>query len=176
MSEALAKRAYAIARDNFLFEALSDSELTTLMEAVRVVTFSQGAVIVQEGDRAHELFLVVDGGVNVVKHGGQFLAYLGRGGFFGEMALFSKTARRSADCIATGETVCVVIDASVLENFCDKHPQSGLKICRSIIRVLSERLQATSADLAMLMSTQAQAQADVDKWVAAAKAQRGERP
>lgn len=175
MSEPLTKRAFAIARDNFLFESLTDLELELLMEAVRVVTFAPGAVIVKEGERAHELFLVVDGGVNVVKQGGQFLAYLGRGGFFGEMALFSKTARRSADCVATADTVCVVIDDKVLENFCDKHPQSGLKITRSIIRVLAERLQATSADLATLMRTQAQAQQDVDRWVAAAKAQRGQR-
>lgn len=165
----MASRAYAIARDNFLFNTLDDTELTALMSAVKVLSFATGAVIVREGDVADELFLVVDGGVNVVKRGGQFLAYLGRGGFFGEMALFTSSLRRTADCVAADATVCVVIGASVLATYCDTHPASGLKVYRSIIRVLSERLQATSSDLAMLMSTQAHPQDDVDKWVAKAK-------
>ncbi len=131
------------------------------MGMVKVVTFVAGATIVGENDPADELFLVVEGGVNVVKRGGQFLAYLGRGGFFGEMALFTQALRRTADCVAADATTCVVIGASVLASYCDSHPASGLKIYRAIIRVLSERLQATSADLAMLMSTHAHPQDDV---------------
>src|SRR5690606_13308863 len=113
----------------------------------------EGSLVVREGDEADALYLVISGGVQV-RQKDQFLSYLGPGGFFGEMALFTEGLKRTAHCVAGTDTTCVVIRKDVLHQFCDREPKAGLKIYRAIIRALSERLQATSADLAMLMSTQ----------------------
>jgi CRP/FNR family transcriptional regulator, cyclic AMP receptor protein len=159
-----------VLKQNFLFASLSDQELDALCSQVWVEQFPPNTIIVREGDVVDALYLVVDGGVNVAKQDGQFLAYLGRGGFFGEMALFSEGATRSASCIATRETTCAVLRKDTLHDFCSKRPDLGVKIYRVIIRTLSERLQATSADLAMLMRAQVKPQDVVARLVDQAKA------
>jgi CRP-like cAMP-binding protein len=156
-------------RHNFVFEHLDDDELAALAEHVWLERIPGGSLIVREGDEADALYLVVDGGVNVVKANGQFLAFLGREGFFGEMALFTEGARRSASCRAVVDTTCAIVRKEVLDFFCTARPAAGVKIYRTIIRTLSERLQSTSADLAMLMGAQVQSQTDVSAIVEKAR-------
>jgi CRP-like cAMP-binding protein len=155
-------------KNNYLFKSLTDNQLEDLAENVWLDRHKEGEIIVREGDYADTLHIVVKGGVNVTKADGQFLAYLGPGGFFGEMALFQESTCRSANCEANDSTVCAVVRKAVLEQFCDQHPEAGLKIYRIIIKTLSERLQATSADLAFLMGTQVKKQAKVDEMVSEA--------
>jgi CRP-like cAMP-binding protein len=152
-------------RGNFLFEALDEEELSALIDVIWPEAIPAGSVIVREGDDADALYLIVSGGVNVLKADGSFLSFLGAGGFFGEMALFSERARRSATCITTLDTTCAIIRKEDLHRFCDQHRGAGIKIYRSIIRVLSERLQATSADLAALMQAQIKSQASISSLV-----------
>lgn len=157
---------------NFLFRDLSHQELTELTDQVWVENHPTGELIVREGDPADALFLLVSGGVNVIKEGDQFLAYLGPGGFFGEMALFTSDSFRSADVQAAEPTRCVVLSKDFVHQFCEDHPATGIKIYRSIIQSLSQRLRATSADLAMLMQSQVKSQAEVSAIVARVKAKR----
>ncbi len=159
-------------RRNFLFAALDDAEITLLAKEVWLEVVPAGSVVVREGDDADSLYLVVEGGVNVTKIDGRFLAFLGRDGFFGEMAIFTERARRSASCQTTADTTFAVVRKDMLEAYCDQYPAAAVKIHRAIIRTMSERLQATSADLAMLMSTQVKPQTDVSAIVEAAKKKR----
>jgi len=156
-------------RHNFVFEQLDDDEIAALAEHVWIERIPSGSIIVREGEEADALYLVVDGGVNVVKASGQFLAFLGREGFFGEMALFTEGARRSANCRAAVDTTCAIIRKEVLDFFCTTRPAAGIKIYRTIIRTLADRLQATSADLAMLMGNQVQSQSSVSAIVEKAR-------
>lgn len=172
MSEQPAAGLRQVLHENFLFSTLADGELDALASQLWLEEFSAGATIVHEGEAADALYLVVQGGVNVAKQNGQFLAYLGRGGFFGEMALFTEGATRSANCIAALDTTCAVIRKEALHRFCEERPETGIKIYRTIIRTLSERLQATSADLAMLMGAQVRQQDAVSKMVEQAKAKK----
>ena len=162
-------------RSNFLFKSLNDGEVVALEQELVLETFSTGTAIVHEGDPAGVLYLVLDGGVNVMKTNGQFLAMLGAGGFFGEMGLFTDGALRSADCIAAMPTTCAVLSKATLDRFCDTHAQTGVKIYRAIIKSLAERLQATSADLAVLMGTHVKAQRDVASVVEKAKQARAKK-
>jgi len=155
---------------NFLFSSLDQEEAEALVAAVEIATYATGNTIVREGDVADSLYLVVAGGVNVLKANGQFLAMLGVDGFFGEMGLFSEGATRTADCVAAMDTTCAVISKETLHHFCDNHPTTGLKIYRAIIRALAERLQMTSSDLAMMMAARVKTQADISDMVARARA------
>lgn len=162
-------------RSNYVFESLNDGEIEALAEHVWLERIPGGSLIVREGDEADALYLVVDGGVNVTKATGQFLAYLGREGFFGEMALFSDGAKRSATCSAAMDTTCAIVRKDVLHYFCETRPQVGIKIYRTIIRTLAERLQATSADLATLMGTQVKSQTVVSSIVDTVRRQKTEK-
>jgi CRP-like cAMP-binding protein len=154
---------------NPLFEELNDQQLENLAGEVWLETIPGGSVIVREGEEADALYVVVNGGVNVTKAGGQFLAFLGPGGFFGEMALFLANARRSATCVSSEDTTCAIIRSPVLHRYCNDWPDAGLIVYRAIIRTLAERLQSTSADLAYLMGAQVRDQARVDQVVEATK-------
>ena len=156
-------------KSTFLFATLSEEQLGSLADQVWLERIPSGSVIVREGDEAESVYVVIDGGVNVLKGTGQFLAFLGPGGFFGEMALFTEQSRRSATCQATQDTTCVVVRKSVLDQFCSSRPDAGLAIYRAIIRTLAERLQNTSADLAYLMGVHVRQQSTVDGLVEEAK-------
>ena len=156
-------------RSNPLFAELTDAHLEALADEVWLETIPGGSVIVREDDEADALYVVVAGGVNVTKADGQFLAFLGPGGFFGEMALFLDNSKRSASCVSSEDTTCAIIRRSVLHQYCSDLPAAGLTIYRAIIRTLSERLQSTSADLACLMGARVHPQATIDEFVEAAK-------
>lgn len=160
-------------RRNFLFASLADDEIGTLAQEVWLEEIPARSIIVRENDDADALYLVVKGGVNVTKADGRFLAYLGRDGFFGEMAIFTEGARRTATCETALDTTFAILRRDVLDAYCAKYPVAAAKIYKSIIRTMGDRLQATSADLAMLMSTQVQAQSGVDDVVEKAKKKRG---
>ena len=151
---------------NFLFAKLDRAELEQLAAVVHQQHYGQAELVVREGEMGTSLYLVAKGGVNVTKMEGHFLAFLGSGGCFGEMALFLGSAVRTANCVAAMETDCLVVEKAVLDRFCGEHTVAGNKIYREIIRVLAERLQATSADLAMLMRGQVLDQAQVSALVA----------
>src|SRR5689334_19906432 len=128
---------------NHLFAQLDGDELTQLAAHAEQRRYGAGDLIVKEGEPGNSLFLVQKGGVNVTKSlEGHFLAFLGAGGCFGEMALFTQNAVRTANCVCAIETECLVLDKAALERFCLAHPAAGNKIYREIIRVLAERLQA----------------------------------
>lgn len=162
-------------RRNFLFGDLSDQEVSVLAKEVWLERIPAHSTIVRENDDADALYLVVEGGVNVTKKDGRFLAYLGRDGFFGEMAIFTDGAKRTATCATSLDTTFAVIRKDSFEQYCTFNATAAIKIYRAIIRTMAERLQATSADLAALMAAQVQEQAGVDSIVERARKKKREK-
>lgn len=75
--------------------------------------YSNGVPIVSQGDDATAMFIVKSGRVEVVKDD-RFVTQLGSGAYFGENALSSGTAKRSATVRAVGEVQCFSISRGVL--------------------------------------------------------------
>lgn len=157
-------------RKNFLFRELNDHELEMLSAVCTEEVHPAGKSIVTEGETGHELYLVLKGGVNIVKGENQsFLSYIGGGGYFGEMAVFMEEAVRTASCVAAMETATLKLDRATIDEFCEKHPHAGVRIYRAIVKALAERLQATSGDLAMLMKAQIMDQSRISNVVSQKK-------
>jgi CRP/FNR family cyclic AMP-dependent transcriptional regulator len=73
--------------------------------------FSDGEIVVREGDQTREMYVIKEGGVEIFKLVGGHevrLAVLERGSFFGEMSLLEGLPR-SATARAMGETELVVL-------------------------------------------------------------------
>ncbi len=172
MTELTDTKVLEALRKNFLFAKLTEAEIAELAREVWLEQIPAQSIIVREGEDADALYLVVEGGVNVTKIDGRFLAYLGKDGFFGEMAIFTEGAKRTATCQTTLDTTFAVIRKELFEQYCERHSATALKIYRAIISTMAQRLQATSADLAMLMSSQVKKQTDVDSMVERAKKRR----
>src|SRR5512143_3539115 len=59
----------AMLRDIGLFGGLDDETLDVLARELPTVTFTPGSDVVREGDQASEMFVVVAGELEVLKHG-----------------------------------------------------------------------------------------------------------
>ena len=82
-----------------LFADLDEETLRAVATFAGETSVPAGKVLVKEGDYAHEFMAIEEGEAEVVR-GGERLAMLGPGDFFGEIAVLEKTLR-TATVIAT---------------------------------------------------------------------------
>jgi CRP/FNR family cyclic AMP-dependent transcriptional regulator len=82
-----------------LFSSLSKKELEQLAQWTDEVSVPEGHELAAEGRFAHEFFVIEDG-VAAVTKGGERIAELGPGDFFGEIGLL-ETERRTASVVAS---------------------------------------------------------------------------
>lgn len=81
------------------FSGLSKKELERLGQWTDEIAVAAGTELMGEGRLAHEFFVIEDGAATVTR-GGQTIAELGPGDFFGEIALL-ETERRTATVTAS---------------------------------------------------------------------------
>ena len=81
-----------------LFSDLSEDDLRALATYADEVTVSDGKHLVDEGGYAYDLFVIVEGTAQVLV-GGEVVAELGPGDFFGEAGVLEK-AERNATVVA----------------------------------------------------------------------------
>ncbi|MBA3262275.1 MAG: cyclic nucleotide-binding domain-containing protein [Thermoleophilaceae bacterium] len=77
-----------------LFEEVGDEELARIAPFATEVSVEAGRELVREGDFSYE-FMAIDEGEVEVTRGGEHVADLGPGDFFGEMGLLEKTLRNA---------------------------------------------------------------------------------
>lgn len=98
-----------IAKDIYLFENLSISELDHIAERINLWEYPKGSVICKQGELGNQFFIIYKGWVEVITgrkifRRGTELAQLGPGDVFGEMALILERPR-SADVLACDRPV-----------------------------------------------------------------------
>jgi CRP/FNR family cyclic AMP-dependent transcriptional regulator len=77
-----------------LFEEVGDEELAQIAPFAQEVSVETGKVLVREGDFSYE-FMAIEEGTAEVTRGGEHVADLGPGDFFGEVGLLEKTLRNA---------------------------------------------------------------------------------
>ena len=77
-----------------LFEEVGDEELRQIAPFANEVSVEQGKVLVREGDFSYEFMAIEEGSAEVTR-GGDHVADVGPGDFFGEMGLLEKTLRNA---------------------------------------------------------------------------------
>lgn len=77
-----------------LFAGLNEDELDAVAMSATQLDYAPGKVLMREGELAHEMFVVVDGTLEVTRDG-EHIADIPAGGFAGEMALLSRSHRNS---------------------------------------------------------------------------------
>jgi CRP/FNR family cyclic AMP-dependent transcriptional regulator len=77
-----------------LFEEVGDEELAQIAPFAQEVSVEAGRVLVREGDFSYE-FMAIEDGTAEVTRGGEHVADLGEGDFFGEVGLLEKTLRNA---------------------------------------------------------------------------------
>jgi CRP-like cAMP-binding protein/Pyruvate/2-oxoacid:ferredoxin oxidoreductase delta subunit/ferredoxin len=107
-----------------IFASLTQDFIDHLRDRVELLRFSPGQIICRQGEAADSFYLVRIGFVKVSEDrpGGELvLAYLARGGYFGEMALLNRTPR-SATCTALDHVEVVRIAREDFEFMLEHFP------------------------------------------------------
>jgi serine/threonine protein phosphatase PrpC/CRP-like cAMP-binding protein len=128
-----------------LFSRLSERELLRVMQAVQVREFKDGDVIIREGDKGDELFIVLEGKVRVSR-GEQTLTHLGPGEHVGEMALI-RSVPRSANVTAVGPAELIAIRRADFFEILRREHEVAVKMLWQFLGVLADRLDQTNSEL-----------------------------
>lgn len=111
--------------------------------------FTDGEVIVQQGDVGDQMYVVQSGTVEVVLESGgreRQLSTMAAGDFFGEMALFDKIVR-SASIRAVGEARVLTIDKRTLLKRISEDPLLAYNLLRAMstrVRDLNQQVSAAT--------------------------------
>lgn len=139
-----------------IFADLDATELSTIGEHMHVSRFQAGDIVFSEGDPGDEVCFVVDGILDVMKRVDgkmeQKIAVKAPGGSLGEMAVIGNFSR-TATVKARTDTTLLSLSRRRFDQICDDHPTIGVKILRSIARILSTHLRDTSRELLGLVTT-----------------------
>ena len=119
--------------------------------------FGQGAVIFKEDEQGTEMFIIIQGQVEIRKSTGtsssKILTTLNSGDMFGEMAVIEKQVR-SATAVAVQPTKVLVLNEKLYESMVGTNPD----FARKMNRVLSERIRRADAIIQNIMTTNRQNQ------------------
>lgn len=131
-----------------LFEGLPEDQLKSLAERIRQRTYPAGAIVVNEGDEAHGLFIVDSGALKVFvteENGKEVtLSLLGREDYFGELALLDD-APRSASVITVEKSTLMQISRADFNEVIAANPACMQIIMRNLvgrIRELTDNVRA----------------------------------
>src|SRR5215472_1918741 len=106
--------------------------------------YGAGEVIFEEGSTGRELYVVLDGEVEIAKVNGAdktVIVTLGKGEFFGEMAVIDGSARSATAIVAAPRTRVMRINHARFVYLVSQQPAFALMV----MDALSKRLRASNA-------------------------------
>jgi CRP/FNR family cyclic AMP-dependent transcriptional regulator len=113
-----------------LFAGLSKGELGQIASIADEIDFRAGKVLIREGERGREFFVLLDGEVDV-RRKGRKLATRRTGDFFGEIALVSDVAR-TATVTTTTPVRALVIEDREFRGLVGNVPAIALKLLQAV--------------------------------------------
>jgi serine/threonine protein phosphatase PrpC/CRP-like cAMP-binding protein len=128
-----------------LFSLCEPHELVRILNIVHVSSYEPGEVIVAEDTEGGDFFIMLSGKVEVLSKG-QRLITLGPGAPFGETALLDRVTR-SATVRALEATKTMRIYGQDFYAMLEQEPTMAVKLLRSFVAALHQRLRASNADL-----------------------------
>jgi len=109
-----------------LFAGLDRHELDVIASAAVELRLPAGRVLMSQGAVAHEMFVVMEGTLEVIRDG-EHVADIGAGGFAGEMALLTH-AHRHASVVAKTDVTVLDIDGRSFSFVLEEAPQIAVKM------------------------------------------------
>jgi hypothetical protein len=121
------------------FAGLGTSETRECVERSNIITCDPGDRVLKEGGSSHNLFLVLDGTLEV-RHHGRLINVLGPGDVFGEMAFLLELPRQSDVFAATSGVRILALSDGTLNKLIAEEPAVAAKLLLNISRMLCGRL------------------------------------
>src|SRR5262245_45791943 len=122
-----------------LFERCSRRDLARIAAIAHETDFPPATAVISEGGLGGEMFIVLEGEVDV-RRGGRKLATLRKGNFFGEIALITGSTRTAT--VTTGTPLrALVISRNDFRNLLTDSPALQLQVLQEV----AERLEQLTA-------------------------------
>jgi CRP-like cAMP-binding protein len=125
-------------RQTPLFDGIPERQVESLCASMHLRDFKPGETIFSQGDQGAGAILVLDGEVRVSADETE-LARLGKGDFFGEIAL-AATERRTAGASASTAARLVYFLRQDLEEWIEHEPRLGARFLMNLSATLAQRL------------------------------------
>lgn len=109
-----------------LFASFSSKELEHIHQTATEIDIEAGHVLMEEGTTGHEMVVVLDGTLEVTRHG-HHVADIGRGGFAGELSLLCHRPRNSR-VVAKTDVHLLHIDGRSFSALLEDVPQLAVKM------------------------------------------------
>lgn len=123
-----------------LFAGLKGKELERLGMLTDEVELPAGRVLMRQGDRGEELFIVMRGGLRVERNGRQ-LADRGPDEFVGEIALVDGGPRTATVTLSEDSTL-LVVGRRQFAQLLDEFPEVRMQV----LQALAQRVRSTEPD------------------------------
>jgi SulP family sulfate permease len=136
-----------------IFTGMKPDEIDTLKQYMEPFTAGKDEVIFSRGDHGDELYIVLQGRVDIrlptTKSHYKRLSVHGPGTLFGEVAFFDPGAR-SADAVAVVKTQLMMINGNGLKDLDEKHPIIALRLLQSLGRIQSRNIRWSAREMSRL--------------------------
>lgn len=146
----MSKRDVEFLQSVDIVSSLEQSELEVFRAFLDERKLVAGAAVFRQGDRDSDLYIVRNGTVRVLVNapdGSEVeVARLGRGDFFGEMALF-EDAPRSATCVMEDGGELLYLSRDEMFSLMSNQPEAAIKVMYKMANITAGRLQNTSSFL-----------------------------
>lgn len=140
----------ALLRKIFIFEDLTGRELRHVLRILYRLEYKAGDIIFRQGDPGLGMYIVTQGRVAILREEPQqVLVELGKGDFFGEIALLNEIPRTAT---ARAETSCFLLGffQPDLYDLMARHPHAGVKILNAVAQATGRRLVAVNEEMESL--------------------------
>ena len=134
-----------------IFDGMSTAQLERIRACCQEKSFSAGEVILPEGAASDELYVIVQGEVEILVNPALVseqqeqrepvaIATLERGQSFGEMALVDQ-GMRSASARAKQDTRLLILPREQLIRLCEAHPRLGYRLMYNLAADLAFKMR-----------------------------------
>lgn len=130
-----------------LFRGISLPALEALVASSKVLQADQGKVLIESGNSARALYVLMQGGIEISKSAAERITIMSRGAFFGEISLYGNSLGANANVMALTPVVLLAIEKPVLEAWFKQNPDGERLFFRHLVTELCNRLYATTEKL-----------------------------
>ncbi len=142
----------SIIRGAPLFHDLYESEIDAVLSNCNVLQLKAGEKVFSEGDQGEDLYLILDGHVDIIKNT-VLIASLGKAEIFGELILLYEGIR-STDAISIGNSDLLVLNYQAILKMYDKNPRAMSIMMINLCRLLADRLKKSNIEVRNLRLAQ----------------------
>lgn len=133
-------------RNNYLFQGLSERQITDIAALSTTKQFEGGDTIVRQFAKDNDLLIILSGKARVNSFSGEMIAEAGPGGVIGEMSLVDDKPR-SATVVSSGQCTALSISNDALWQLMDEEPAIAKVVLLNVGRILTSRLRAANVAL-----------------------------